>query len=221
MATIDRFEGAYGAAYDAVLKRPALRRIVFRGAGPSPILDLERHVADLVADVPDGVLLDLPCGGGALLPLLERVHFCGTAIEVDLAEAMVRRASATAAKVHGFEVQVEQGDATRLPLDDASVDAVVSINGLHVLEDPGAALREMVRVLRPGGHALVVTITSTGALRNRALRAVARAGSILPRDPETREAMLELMTGAGFDVEADLGGATFAGFRLRRPASTR
>jgi SAM-dependent methyltransferase len=220
MRTIDRFEGAYGAAYNAVLQRPALRRAVFRGAGPSPIIDLERHVADLVADTPvDGSLLDLPCGGGALLPLLERAGFRGRAIEVDLAAAMIERTRRAAERVHGFSVDVVRGDATALPLDDASVDAVVSINGLHVLERPGEALAEMVRVLRPGGRALIVTIATTGALRNRALRMVARAGSILPRDPESRADMLALMTGAGFELERDLGGATFAGFRLRRPTS--
>jgi ubiquinone/menaquinone biosynthesis C-methylase UbiE len=221
VATIDRFEGAYGAAYDAVLKRPALRRIVFRGAGPSPILDLERHLGEFVADVPDdATLLDLPCGGGALLPLLERAGFHGSVVEVDLASAMIERARAAAGQVTGFGVQVVQGDATSLPLEDSSIDAVVSINGLHVLDEPDAALREMVRVLRTGGRALVVTIATTGSVRNRALRLVARAGSILPRTPETRASMLQLMTDAGFELEADLGGATFAGYRLRRAATT-
>jgi ubiquinone/menaquinone biosynthesis C-methylase UbiE len=215
--TIDRFEGAYGAAYDAVLQRPALRRTLFRAVGSAdPIVHLEELVAALVAEAPTGVLLDVPCGGGTLLPLLETAGFRGRAVEVDLASAMMARASNVAERVDGFEVELVQADVTDLPLEAASVDLVASINGLHVLPDPPAALAELARVLRPGGLACIVTITATRGVRNRALRLVARVGSVLPRDVETRDELLDLFADAGFDVERDFGGKTFAGLLLRR-----
>lgn len=217
MGTLDRFEGSYGTAYDAVLQRRRLRRAFFRAVGSAqPIVELERVVAQVVDLVPAGTLLDVPCGGGTLLPLLERAGFRGRVVAVDLAEAMVSRTRERASVVSAFEVDVVQADATRLPLEDASVDAAASINGLHVMPDPAAVLAELGRVLAPGGVACIVTITATRALRNRALRAVARAADVLPRDPESRDGLVALMEGAGLTLERDLGGATFAGFLVRR-----
>jgi arsenite methyltransferase len=54
-----------------------------------------------------------------------------------------------------------RADAQRLPLRDATVDAVVSIAALQLIPDPAAALAEMTRVLRPGGR-LAVTVPTAG-----------------------------------------------------------
>jgi len=215
MRTLDRFEGTYGALYNAVLTRPLLRRAVFRVVGNAePILQLDHHVAELVAHASAGVLLDVPCGGGTILPILQSAGFAGRAIELDLAAAMVARARERADGVSGFDVEIVQADATAMPLDDASVDLAVSINGLHVMPDPGAVLAEIARVLTPDGHALIVTIVATAAPRNRLLRAGGRAASVLPVDPPTRTRMRELIGAAGFQVEQDLGGDSFAGFSV-------
>lgn len=217
MRTLDRFEGTYGAAYDAVLQRPALRRALFRAVGSAdPIVHLERVVAALVAEVADGTLLDVPCGGGTLLPLLDAAGFGGRVIELDLAAAMVQRAREVARRVEGFEVEVVRGDALDLPLEDASVDAVASVNGLHVLPDHERAVSEMARVLRTGGVACIVSITATRGLRNRALRRIARAAHVLPRDVGTRAELEALLERAGLAVEHDFGGTTFTGLLARR-----
>lgn len=49
------------------------------------------------------------------------------------------------------QVCVEQGDAYRLPFEDASFDAVVCVRVVHHLEHPGAVFAEFARILRPGG----------------------------------------------------------------------
>lgn len=217
MRTLDRFEGTYGALYDAVLTRPLVRRTCFRMLGHAePILQLERHVANLVSHAPGGTLLDVPCGGGTLLPVLESAGFRGRAIELDLASAMVERATKRAARMDGFQVEVVQGDATAMPLADASVDLAVSLNGLHVMPDPGTVLREIARVLAPGGRVLLVTIVATADPRNRALRVAGRLGSVLPVPPPSRSHLQGLVAAAGLQVEQDLGGATFAGLLLSR-----
>jgi ubiquinone/menaquinone biosynthesis C-methylase UbiE len=219
MRTLDRFEGTYGAAYDAVLQRPALRRAFFRAVGSAdPIVHLERVVEAIVAEVGDGTLLDVPCGGGTLLPLLDAAGFTGRAIALDLAAAMVTRAREVAGRVDGFEVEVVRGDALDLPLDDASVDGVASINGLHVLPDHARAVAEMARVVRPGGIACIVSITATRGLRNRAMRRIARAAHVLPRDVETRAELVALIEDTGFTLEHDFGGRTFTGLLARRLA---
>jgi ubiquinone/menaquinone biosynthesis C-methylase UbiE len=67
-----------------------------------------------------------------------------------------------------------QGDATALPYEDASVDGVVLTAVLGEIPDPGAALREIRRVLRPGGRLIVGELfgdphfTTIGSLREQA-----------------------------------------------------
>jgi len=51
---------------------------------------------------------------------------------------------------------VRRGDATELPLDDGEVDAAFAHMVLHYLASPAEALREMARVVRPGGQVVVV-----------------------------------------------------------------
>lgn len=218
MGTLDRFEGSYGAAYDAVLQRPGVRRALFRAVGSAqPIVELEAAVEALVKHAPAGALLDVPCGGGTLLPMLHRAGFHGELVAIDLAAAMIRRMRRAAGEHPGaFNVQVLHADATKLPLEAGSFDLLASINGLHVLPEPERALSEFARVLRPGGMALVVTITASGELRNRVLRRVARVGSVLPRDVASRAGHVEMFERAGLAVERDLGGTTFAGWLLRR-----
>jgi SAM-dependent methyltransferase len=206
MRTLDRFEGTYGAAYDAVLQRPALRRAFVRGVGSAdPIERRARVVAAIVAEVGEGRLLDA-------------AGFTGRAIALDLAAAMLTRAREVAGRVDGFEVEVVRGDALDLPLDDASVDGVASINGLHVLPDHARAVAEMARVVRPGGIACIVSITATRGLRNRAMRRIARAAHVLPRDVETRAELVALIEDTGFTLEHDFGGRTFTGLLARRLA---
>ena len=92
-----------------------------------------------------------------------------------------------------------QGDATALPYDDDSIDAVVLTAVLGEIPDQDAALSEIARVLRPGGRLVVGELigdphfTSPGALRERGeaagLRFESRSG---PRDRLLRAARGDL-----------------------------
>jgi len=90
-------------------------------------------------------------GTGADLPLLpEGVR----AVGVDLSPAMLARARARL-PLAGREIVLEEGDAQALPHQSGSFDAAVLNLVLSVVPDPSACLREALRLLVPGGRAVV------------------------------------------------------------------
>ena len=98
-------------------------------------------------------VLDIGCGAGMdLLLAAQQVGPAGKAIGVDMTDAMVGRASASA-RAHGRgQVEVRKGDATSLPVDNASVDVVISNGVLNLVPEKQRAFNEIIRVLKPGGR---------------------------------------------------------------------
>ena len=101
------------------------------------------------------VVVDIGCGAGMDLLLAARsVGPRGRAIGIDMTEAMAARARAGAISAGLDNVEVRIGDAMSLPLEDASVDVVISNGVLNLTPDKQVAYREVFRVLRPGGRFL-------------------------------------------------------------------
>lgn len=98
-------------------------------------------------------LLDLGTGTGALALLLAALGH--RVMGIDLTEEMVAVARRKAAAL-GLDADFVAGDAMRLDMQDHAVDGVVSRHLLWTLPDPPAALREWVRVTRPGGTIVVL-----------------------------------------------------------------
>ena len=119
----------------------------------------------------DALVLDIGCGAGTDLLLAARhVQPRGRAIGVDMTQAMRARALAGAAACGLDNVEVRDGDATRLPLDDRSVDVVISNGVLNLVPDKPRALAEIARVLKPGGRVQIADIVIGEALEESALR---------------------------------------------------
>jgi ubiquinone/menaquinone biosynthesis C-methylase UbiE len=104
-------------------------------------------------------VVDIGCGAGMDLLLAARsVGTNGRAIGVDMTEAMAEKARASAALAGLANVEVRLGDAMALPLDDATVDVVISNGVLNLTPDKSIAFGEVLRVLKPGGRFLYADI---------------------------------------------------------------
>ena len=99
---------------------------------------------------------ELGCGYGTFtIPIARRSS--GVVFAFDIEEEMVRRTRARAKAASAFNVSTARRDVVRdgFGLEAGSCDAVLLFNILHAVE-PAVLLREAVRVLRPGGRALVM-----------------------------------------------------------------
>ena len=99
-------------------------------------------------------VVDLGSGAGLdLLIAAEKVGPTGRVIGVDMTDAMIEAARANVAKAGAAEiVEVREGHIEQLPIDDASVDWVISNCVINLSPDKPAVFREIARVLRPGGR---------------------------------------------------------------------
>ncbi|HVK22672.1 MAG TPA: class I SAM-dependent methyltransferase [Actinokineospora sp.] len=114
-------------------------------------LPLINAAVDKLAPGPDDVVADLGFGGGVGLALLlaraREVH------GVDYSEPMVTRA----ALKFGLDdrLRLHVGSMTALPLPDAELDGLITLNTIYFIEDLGTAFTEIARVLRPGGRGVI------------------------------------------------------------------
>jgi demethylmenaquinone methyltransferase / 2-methoxy-6-polyprenyl-1,4-benzoquinol methylase len=101
---------------------------------------------------PGGSALDVACGSGKLTVQLARIAGpAGRVVGLDFSTQML-----DVARHEHPSVKFIEGDALNLPFDDSSFDASTIAFGLRNLADPVRGLREMLRVLRPGGRAVVL-----------------------------------------------------------------
>lgn len=127
------------------------------------------HAIDRVSA--GSVVVDIGCGAGTdLLLAAKRVGAHGRAIGVDMTEAMRARAVA-GARTGGFaNVEIVDGDATRLGVADGSADVVISNGVLNLVPDKSGAVAEIARVLKPGGRVQIADIIIGEILPDDALR---------------------------------------------------
>jgi ubiquinone/menaquinone biosynthesis C-methylase UbiE len=101
---------------------------------------------------PGDHVLDLPCGTGAsALPAAEAVGPDGQVVAVDLAAGLLRLAQAKALAAGLRNIRFVEADMRATGLPDESFDAVVCVFGVFFVPDRQALMRELWRMVRPGG----------------------------------------------------------------------
>jgi arsenite methyltransferase len=102
---------------------------------------------------PGSVVLDLGCGAGTdLLIAAQMTGAAGRVIGVDMTATMLERARQSATEMGLTNVELHESLIEALPLDDASVDVVISNGVIDLVPDKDAVFDEIDRVLRPGGR---------------------------------------------------------------------
>ncbi len=112
---------------------------------------------------PGSRVLDVGCGTGAsAIPAALEVGPEGRVTGVDIADGMLQEARNKAHALRLDHASFEKSDMTRLPFDECSFDAVISVFSIFFVEDMVGTLGDLWRLIRPGGS-LAVTVWTAGA----------------------------------------------------------
>ena len=144
-----------------------------------------------------GEVLEVAVGTGLNLPLYPAgVTLTG----IDLSDGMLAIARGRAERL-GHSVTLRRADAHDLPFDADSFDTVVCTLGLCAIPDDGKALREMARVLRPGGRLILLDHIASSSRAVRGLQWIAEKITVPMAGEHFLRRPLDKMDGLGLAVE--------------------
>jgi 2-polyprenyl-3-methyl-5-hydroxy-6-metoxy-1,4-benzoquinol methylase len=191
----------------------AARRLEHAYMTPDVVKQREATL-ELFAAKPGEHIIDIGSGPGFLCESLAReVGPDGRVLGVDVSEDLL---AAARGRNTFTNLGYEPGDATKLPAADAAFDAAISTQVFEYVSDCDMAIREMHRVLRPQGRALVVATDWGGVVwhssdRERMARMM-RAWESHCADPRLPRTLVARVRTGGFDVQ-DVRGYTIVNTR--------
>lgn len=141
---------------------------VYRGLGKRVAEEIEQN----------DVVLECACGTGAISQYI--APKCRQLIATDFSIGMLRQVAQKCQKYQN--VKVKRADMTSLNCRDNRFDKVVAGNVIHLLEDPHAAIKELVRVCKSGGKIIIPTyINGSEGVNQKAVRLLELAGANFKR----------------------------------------
>jgi SAM-dependent methyltransferase len=169
------------------------------GYNPDADLGLGCGLPTQFAKIKKGdVVIDLGSGAGNdCFIARHETGETGKVIGIDFTPAMIQKARANADKLGFNNVEFRLGDLEQMPVGANMADVVVSNCVLNLVPDKNAVMKEIFRVLKPGGHFSISDIVLVGTLPE-ALRRDAEMYAGCVSGAVQKEIYLEMITGAGF-----------------------
>lgn len=127
-----------------------------------PLRLRERYACALIRDAGRETAIDLGCGAGHALLEMKALGF-ERVIGVDISDRMIASANELLREHSATGIEVHQGDVRKLEMvEPGSVDACIALGVIEYLEDDDLLLAEVMRVLKPGGVAVIQTRNARG-----------------------------------------------------------
>jgi SAM-dependent methyltransferase len=161
-------------------------------------------------------VLDIPCGGGVAFRGLHPEQELDY-VAADLSPVMLRRARAEADRLGIHWIEFVEADVEALPIEDRSFELCITYTGLHCFPDPPAAVREMARVLKPGGELRGTSVVKRAGIRQDAFVRLMQIGGVFGPGLTLRELESSLVDAGLGDVRSERDGG-LAYFSAHKPA---
>ena len=150
---------------------------------------------------PDMEVLEFGCGTGSTA--ITHAPYVGHIRAIDISSKMIEISREKAARANIENVVFEQSTIEEIAVSDGSMDAVLGLSILHLLEDKEAAIAKVHRMLKPGG----VFVTSTTCIGDsmKFFKIVAPIGKFLGLMPLVRvfttQGLVDSLGKAGFEID--------------------
>jgi arsenite methyltransferase len=169
------------------------------GYNPDADLGLGCGLPTQFAKIKKGdVVIDLGSGAGNdCFIARSETGDAGKVIGIDFTPAMIDKARANAEKLGFHNVEFRQGDIEKMPVTSDIADVIVSNCVLNLVPDKNAVIKEIYRVLKPGGHFSISDVVLVGNLPD-ALRKDAEMYAGCVAGAIQKEVYLELIVNNGF-----------------------
>ena len=150
------------------------------------------------------VVLDLGSGGGIDVILAsKKIGTSGKAIGVDMTDEMIELSRRNALEAGAANTEFRKGDIEDLPVEDESIDVIISNCVINLAPDKDKVFREAYRVLKPGGRITVSDIVTNGPLPENIKNNIDMWASCVSGAIE-KDIYLEKLRNAGFQDVKEL-----------------
>jgi ubiquinone/menaquinone biosynthesis C-methylase UbiE len=138
---------------------------------------MAQRAIELLDVQPNEKVLEIGFGPGVGIELLAHSASLGWVTGIDPSEEMVEQASArNAAAIAAGRVVLQRGSVERLPFEDSTFDKALAVNSMQVWPNAIAGLREIRRVLRPGGCVVLGFTRHSGQAKEGLSQTLTAAG---------------------------------------------